>query len=99
MKLFLRYYCQGKRDVLDIEAENGEILSFIPLCDFETISDKDNVLNNDYFLVKCIKDNVKDLTKNKVYKALKENDKCYYLLDNSFDCYYYPKEYFEKDRD
>ena len=99
MKLFLRYYCQGKRDVLDIEAENGEILSFVPLNDFEIVSDKDNVLNNDYFLVKCIEDNVKDLTKNKVYKALKENDKCYYALDNSFDCYYYPKEYFEKDRD
>ena len=94
-KAYFLDYCQGKRDVLEIEAENGEILSFVPLCDFEIVSDKDNVLNNNYFLVKCIEDNVKDLTKNKVYKALKENDKCYYVLDNSFDCYYYPKEYFE----
>ena len=94
-KAYFLDYCQGERNVLDIEAENGEILSFVPLCDFEIVSDKENILNDDYFLVKCIKDNVKDLTKNKVYKALKESDKCYYVLDNSFDCYYYLKEFFE----
>ena len=94
-KAYFLDYCQGERNVLDIEAENGEILSFVPLCDFEIVSDKENILSDDYFLVKCIKDNVKDLTKNKVYKALKESDKCYYVLDNSFDCYYYLKEFFE----
>lgn len=96
-KAYFLDYCQGERNVLDIEAENGEILSFVPLSDFKVILDKDNVLNDNYFVVKCIKANEQmSLTLNKNYKALKtdKENKYYYILDDSFDCYYYPKEFF-----
>lgn len=101
-KAYFLDYCQGERNVLDIEAENGEILSFVPLSDFEIVLDKDKVLEDFYFVVKYVKSIEGDfltpnLTLNKKYKVLKidKKNKLYYVLDNSGDCYYYPKEFFQ----
>ena len=97
-KVYFLDYCQGKRDVLEIEAENGEILSYVPLSDFEIVLDKDKVLEDSYFVVKYV-DPIKTdyLTPNNEYKVLKTDrkNKFYYVLDNSGDCYYYPKEFFQ----
>lgn len=96
-KAYFLDYCQGQRDVLEVAAENGEILTYVPLADFEIVADEDNVLKDTYIMVKCIKATQKDLTLNKKYKALKTDkaNKWYYVLDNSQDCYYYPKELFQ----
>lgn len=97
-KAYFLDYCQGKRDVLEVEAENGEILSYVPLSDFEIVLDKDKVLEDSYFVVKYVNPIEGDfLTPNKKYKVLKidRNNKLYYVLDNSGECYYYPKEFFK----
>ena len=39
-------YWQGKRDSLHVKGEDGVIDYFIPLSDFEIVSDEDNVLKN-----------------------------------------------------
>ena len=96
-KAYFLDYCQGQRDVLEVAAENGEILTYVPLADFEIVADEDNVLKDTYIMVKCIKATREDLTLNKKYKALKTDkaNKCYYVLDNFWDCYYYPKDLFQ----
>ena len=96
-KAYFLDYCQGVRDVLDVEAENGELLSFVDACDFEVISDEHNVLHSDYAIVKCIKNaEFQDLQQGKEYIALKQDKSktMFYVLDDSSDCYYYPKELF-----
>ena len=96
-KAYFLDYLQGERNVLEVEAEKGELINFVPLSDFEIVSDKDNVLNHSFARVKCILTNGDiDLTAGKEYYALKKDDNntAYYILDNSGDCYYYPKNYF-----
>ena len=91
-------YLQGVRDVLDVQAENSEVLSFIPLSDFQIVSDEENVLNENYALVKCIEVyKNQDLQVGKVYKALKlsPQGEYYYILDETLDCYFYPIKQFE----
>jgi hypothetical protein len=53
--------------------------------------------------VRCIKDNVLGLTKNKVYRVLKENDEYYEILNNhleerSYFNFRFVKVYTLKDR-
>ena len=95
-KAYFLDYCQGVRDVLEVESETGDVETYIPLSDFEIVSDEYGVLNEKHAIVKCINtENREDLTEGKQYKALKEEYDCFYILDDSSDCYYYPKGLFE----
>lgn len=95
-KAYFLDYCQGVRDVLDVETETGEVESFIPLSDFQIISDEDDVLSEKYAVVECINaNNHEDLTEGKQYQALKQKGDCFYVLDNTSDCYYYSKNLFK----
>ena len=96
-KAYFLDYCQGIRDVLEVRAENDEILSFLPVSDFEIVSDEHKVLNNKQAIVRCVNaENYMDLQVGKDYVALKMHPKkpYIYVLDDSRDCYYYPKENF-----
>ena len=44
---------------------------------------------------KCDRPKIPMFVKGKEYKALKEEYDCFYILDDSSDCYYYPKGLFE----
>lgn len=95
-KAYFLDYCQGVRDVLEVETELGEVQTFIPLSDFKIISDNYGVLNDKYAIVVCINAEAhEDLTEGEQYKALRQKDKFFYILDNSGDCYYYKKELFK----
>ena len=96
---FLEYW-QGKRDSLHVKGEDGAIVDFIPLSDFEIISDEDNVLNNDEAIVKCVvhdyDNEVFAVKYGKKYKALGINNYGLYLVvDESGDCYFYLNSMFE----
>lgn len=92
---FFLDFCQGIRDVLDVENASGERLDFVPIEDFQIIDDKYGVLQDKRAIVKCIVERT-DLTLGKEYIALKldKSNKQYYVLDDSKDCYYYAKELF-----
>ena len=94
-KAFFLDFCQGVRDVLEIEDANGEKLDFVPLEDFQVIDDKYDILQDKRAFVKCIAKRP-DLTLGEKYIALRldENNNSYYVLDNSKDCYYYDKKLF-----
>ena len=80
-----------------METESGEILSFVDACDFEIVSDEHNVLNNKQAIVRCVQDTGRmDLQVGKTYIALKQDKtkRMFYVLDDSSDCYYYPKALF-----
>ena len=95
-KAYFLDYCQGVRDVLEVETELGTVETFIPLSDFKIVSDEFDVLNEKYAIVVCLNaDNRNDLTEGKRYKALRKNEHGLYILDDSSDCYYYSKELFE----
>jgi hypothetical protein len=95
-KAYFLDYCQGVRDVLEVETELGTVETFIPLSDFKIVSDEFDILNEKHAIVVCLNaDNQKDLTEGKRYKALKKREGQLYILDDSSDCYYYPKELFE----
>lgn len=91
-------YCQGERNVLEVAGENDRLETFIPISDFEIISDDYQILQDKYAIAKCVKSNGQmDLTLNKNYKILKKlpNKNHFYVLDDSCDCYYYPSDNFE----
>lgn len=94
-KAFFLDFCQGVRDVLEIEDANGEKLDFVPMEDFQIIDDEFGVLQDKRAFVRCIVE-MPDLTLGKIYIALKldETNSRYYVLDNSSDCYYYDKKLF-----
>ena len=96
-KAYFLDFLQGTRDVLDVEAENQEVLSFVPLQDFEIVSDEYGILEDKRAIVKCIKcKGAQDLQVGKNYIALKRSkDKTkFYILDDSKDCYYYSSDFF-----
>ena len=93
-KAYFLDYCQGVCDVLEVRAENDEILSFVPISDFEIVFDEHKILNNKQAIVRCVNaENYMDLHVGKDYVALKMHPKkpYIYVLDDSGDCYYYPK--------
>lgn len=50
---FLEYW-QRKRTSLHVKGENGEISDFVPLEDFEIVSDEDSVLSDLEAIVRCV---------------------------------------------
>ena len=93
-KAFFLDFCQGTRDALEVEAEDKSLITFLPLSDFEIISDEYDVLNKKQAIVKCITPNREDLQIGKEYVAIKAKNDYFYVLDDTRDCYYYPKSYF-----
>ena len=96
---FLEYW-QGKRNSLHVRNNQGEISHFNPFDDFEVVSDADHLLNLDEAIVRCIThkydDQTFDLSVGKLYKAIGcDKDGNYLVMDDSFDCYFYPSEAFE----
>lgn len=93
-------YWQGKRNSLHVKGEDGVIDYYIPLSDFEIVSDEDNVLNNYEAVVKCVvhdyDNELFELNYGKEYKAIGVNNQGLYLvLDESYDCYFYPSTAFD----
>lgn len=95
---FLEYW-SGTRDSLHVKGEDGIIDHFIPLADFEIVSDVDNVLNNYEAVVKCVVrtyERYSMIYYGKEYKAIGvDKQGAYLVLDESGDCYFYPSSAFE----
>lgn len=96
---FLEYW-QGERTSLHVKDNRGEITDFNPFEDFEIISDEDNVLNTYEAIVECLThnfdDKLFDIKYGKQYKALgMDKDGYYLIMDESYDCYFYPAGYFK----
>lgn len=96
---FLEYW-QGERTSLHVKGEDGKIDDFNPITDFEIIVDEDNVLCRHEAIVKCIThdydEQLFDLNFGATYKAIgfDKND-LLLVMDESFDCYFYPRTAFE----
>lgn len=93
-------YWEGKRESLHVLADDGKIHDFIPLSDFEIISDPHNVLNFYEAKVKCIThrfdDELFDITYGKIYSAIgRDRNGMYLVMDESYCCYFYDSEDFE----
>ena len=96
---FLEYW-QGVRNSLHVRNNSGEITDFNRFEDFEIISDEDNVLNFYEATVRCTShqfDGVDlELRYGKEYKAIGcDKDGYFLVMDESYDCYFYPPEFFE----
>lgn len=96
---FLEFW-QGERTSLHIKGEDGKIDDFVPLEDFEIVSDENNVLNTYEAVVRCIThdydDKIFDLSFGKEYKAIGFDEHNQLLvMDDSWDCYFYPRRNFK----
>lgn len=92
---FFIEYWQGTRNSLHVRGNDGLVTDFNPLEDFEIIKDSDNLLNNYEAYIRCISNNLPGLTEGKVYKAIgRDSDGLYLVMDDSYDCYFYPPELF-----
>lgn len=95
---FLEYW-QGKRNSLHVSDNSGKVTDFNPFEDFEIVSDEENLLNTYEAIVRCISHNYDGLTGgltyNQEYKAIgRDKDGMYLVMDDSYDCYFYPSNVF-----
>lgn len=96
---FIEYW-QGIRNSLHVKDDTGRITDFNPLEDFEIISDPADVLNFHEAIVECISttndDEIVGITIGKQYKSIgRDKDGLFLVMDNSFDCYFYPPDCFK----
>ncbi len=96
---FLEYW-QGVRNSLHVRNDSGVITDFNPFEEFEIISDTDNVLNLYEAIIRCIThkydDMIMGLRYGKEYKAIGcDKDGFYLVMDESYECYFYPADIFE----
>ena len=85
---------------MHVKDNRGEITDFDPFEDFEIISDEDNVLTTYEAIIECLThnfdDKLFDIKYGKQYKALgMDKDGYYLIMDESYDCYFYPAGYFK----
>ena len=97
---FLLEYWQGNRDSLHVQGNDGKITDFNLFAEFEVISDKDNVLNKHEAIVRCVTKQFQNelfgIKFGNQYKAIGADKNGYYLvMDESYDCYFYPSTDFE----
>ncbi len=97
---YLLEYWQGKRDSLHVKGNSGRISDFNPFEDFEVVEDDDDVLNLHEATVRCVThrydEMVTGLKFGREYKAIgRDRDGLYLIMDESFDCYFYPPEIFD----
>ena len=100
---FLEYW-QGNRSSLHVKNNMGKIDDYIPFEDFLVVKDIDNVLNYKEAVVRCITKEYErtlfDIKYGKEYKAIGITNKQfseldYLVMDESYDCYFYPHSFFE----
>lgn len=96
---FLEYW-QGERNSLHVRTNSGEITDFNPFELFEIVSDDDNVLNTYEAIVRYTRIkhvySLRELQHGKEYKAIgRDKDGNYLVMDESYDCYFYPSDIFE----
>lgn len=96
---FLEYW-QGDRTSLHVKGEDGKVDDFNPIEEFEIVSDDDDVLNRHEAIVRCVTHSYDaklfDLNYGREYKAIGYNkDGLLLVMDESFDCYFYPRKAFE----
>ena len=99
-KAFFLEYRQGVRNILHVRDNSGEISDFTTVEDFEVIIDEDNVLNLNEATVRCITHkydgSMLELKYGRGYKAIGcDKDGFFLVMDESYDCYFYPPEFFE----
>jgi len=100
LAFFLEHWGE-KRNNLHILDESGEVNYWYKLEDFEILNDSDNVLNDLYAMVRCIKELPENDSEaprlDKDYKAIakRKTDGYYLLQDESGLDYFYPPEMFE----
>ncbi|WP_295088081.1 hypothetical protein [Ruminococcus sp.] len=97
---FFVEYRQGVRNILHVRDNSGEISDFTTVEDFEVIIDEDNVLNLNEATVRCITHkydgSMLELKYGREYKAIGcDKDGFFLVMDESYDCYFYPPEFFE----
>ena len=97
---FFVEYWQGVRNSLHVRNNFGDIVDFIPFEDFIVVSDQDGVLTMDEAIVRCITHRLDDiqlgLNYGHEYRAVgMDIDGNYLVMDESYDCYFYPKTDFE----
>lgn len=95
---FLEYW-QGNRTSLHVKGENGEIVDFVPIEDFEILADEDNVLSTKEAIVRCVTHKydkeIFDLNYGHEYKAIGyDKNGLFLVMDESYDCYFYPRNAF-----
>ena len=99
---FFVEYWQGVRNSLHVRNNFGNIVDFIPFEDFIVVSDLDGVLTMDEAIVRCIThrfddiDTLLGLNYGHEYRAVgMDIDGNYLVMDESYDCYFYPNTDFE----
>ena len=100
---FLEYW-QGTRNNLLVRDDRGEVTDFNPFEHFEVVSDEDGLLTLDEAVVRCVtheyEGQIMGLTCGREYKAIGRTEGGRYLvMDDSWDCCFYPPEAFEIVRD
>lgn len=100
---FLEYW-QGERTSLHVKGSNNEIDDFNPIEDFEIVEDIDDVLNTHEATVRCITHkydgDVFNMNYGEEYKSIGFNKSGLILvMDESWDCYFYPRKAFEVVKD
>ena len=96
---FLEYW-QGHRDSLHVQDNEGNITDYNHFSDFQIVKDIDNVLNQHEATVRCVtkrfNNELFDIKYGQLYKAIGADKNGYYLvMDESYDCYFYPSSDFE----
>ena len=99
-RAFLLEYWQGNRDSLHVQGNDEKITDFNAIAEFEVISDKDNVLNKHEAIVRCVTKRFQNelfgIKFGNQNKAIGADKNGYYLvMDESYDCYFYPSTDFE----
>ncbi|MBQ3125185.1 MAG: hypothetical protein IJC09_07195 [Clostridia bacterium] len=93
---FLLEYWQGECKSLHARGDDGQITAFNSFDDFEVVSDENNVLNSYEAIVECVTHNCNEIKYGKRYKSIGcDKNGMYLVMDESFDCYFYPAEYFK----
>ena len=97
---FFVEYWQGVRNSLHVRNNFGDIVDFIPFDEFSVVSDPDNMLTMDEAIVRCITEEHNEglsyLYYGHEYRVVGMDIDGYYLvMDESYDCYFYPKTAFE----
>lgn len=101
-RAFFLDFCAGVRNVLEVEDERGEVQTHLPLSDFCIISDGQGVLCDRRATVRCIAvGGCGDVQEGKCYIATRADSalQYYYVLDESNECYWYPKRLFTVESD
>lgn len=95
-------YWQGTRNNLNVRNKLGEIVNFVDLADFEIIEDRFGVLRTGEAIVKAKKSSdagLSGVTKDREYRAIglgiQHHHPYYLVLDNCYDNYFYPPDWFD----